>query len=525
MSRFILIAFLSLLGAPASGQVAFDEAERDWQRDKNRPALLKRFLAFQKLANTRDGRALPILAGRYARPQPPEEQERFLLAWLAGDAFSAPTHRQVLWEWTSSQDRDADAWLRYQALRSATAERLMELAIDPKASPFLRAAAIEAAAINRDQAALKIVPRVLAALPKNTRARSLLAESCAAVLRGHRDARAEPAFRTAAEPLIALLEEKQPTSPRARLTIARQLARVFDSKRISTAAGYWLRLLGHEQDKDDGGTRAMPSFFGVEASGTRIAYLMDLSDSMLEPLTKEDLQDMRRPITGRASKPDADLPWDKIRTRFDLARAVLERSLRFLDKSVSFTIVGFGKEAGFFRATKGLVRANKGQVSKAIRELNDIRPGPKTRARPHGTLRGETNLHGALILAFRARFKGVEDEHEHVAAKLFESGCDTIYVLSDGAPTDDDFGHVDAFEGGKVATDAEAGKTELSDRKHAFFRGPYRIPRYLLRDVERMNLFRKAEIHCIAIGDADEGLLTGIAGIGFGNLRVIGKKR
>jgi hypothetical protein len=523
MFRLSNLFALLLLAPVVWSQETFEAVEKQFKGERDRPALLKRFLAFQRLAKTSDQRALQILAQCYAKPRPPEEQERFLIAWLAGDSFR---DTDAFLAWSDRHTRTADAWLRYQALRAAPVKRLRSCALDQKAKPLFRAAALEAAGASKDRAALAIVPPVLANLPKQAPARALLIESCAAVLRGHRAAKGSPEFRAAAEPLIALLAKKAPTSERTRLTIARQLAVVFGSKRVTTRMGYWRQLLGYEEVKDDKGpTQALPHFFGVEASGTRIAYVIDLSDSMLKPLTKKEREDIMRPVTGKAAHPDADLPWAKIRNRFDLARAVLERSLKSLDKNMQFTIVGLGKKAEFFAATKGLVKASRSRVAKAIRELNDIEPGPKTAKRPHGTLRGETNIHGALMLAFRARKKGMEESNEHVAAKLFADGCDTIFLLSDGAPTDDNFGHVDAFEGGKVAVDAEAGKTELSNRKSAFFRGPYRIPRYLLRDLERMNLFRKVELHCIALGEADMELLDGIARIGCGKVRKIGSKR
>ncbi len=37
-----------------------------------------------------------------------------------------------------------------------------------------------------------------------------------------------------------------------------------------------------------------------------------------------------------------------------------------------------------------------------------------------------------------------------------------------------------------------------------------------------MNLFRRAEIHCVAIGEAPDGLLRGIADIGRGKFRRAG---
>ena len=60
-----------------------------------------------------------------------------------------------------------------------------------------------------------------------------------------------------------------------------------------------------------------------------------------------------------------------------------------------------------------------------------------------------------------------------------------------------------------------------------FFSGPFAREvstsgPLLLPDIERMNLFRRAEIHCVAIGEAPDGLLRAIADVGRGKFRRAG---
>jgi hypothetical protein len=45
---------------------------------------------------------------------------------------------------------------------------------------------------------------------------------------------------------------------------------------------------------------------------------------------------------------------------------------------------------------------------------------------------------------------------------------------------------------------------------------------YLVADVRRMNLLRNVEIHVVAVGEADDLLLTRIADLGLGKIRRVG---
>ena len=53
------------------------------------------------------------------------------------------------------------------------------------------------------------------------------------------------------------------------------------------------------------------------------------------------------------------------------------------------------------------------------------------------------------------------------------------------------------------------------------FYGPYTFPRHLLRDLVRLNMFRRVEIHCVGIGEANASLLKGMAQIGGGEFRSV----
>ena len=55
------------------------------------------------------------------------------------------------------------------------------------------------------------------------------------------------------------------------------------------------------------------------------------------------------------------------------------------------------------------------------------------------------------------------------------------------------------------------------------YSGPYRMWDNLLDDVHRLNLFRKAEIHCIGIGEAQISSLRRIAKLGMGKVHSVGR--
>ncbi|MHC4493485.1 MAG: vWA domain-containing protein, partial [Planctomycetota bacterium] len=502
---------LLLCAAAVARDDPFKKAKAVWDAKIDRPPLATRLKGMRALARTRDPRAMRLMAARYARPHLPKDHERYLLARLCGEYLTQPLHVEGLRAWMGRHRKDEDGWLWFNALRAEAkgtdVSRVVDL-VRGKGNVFLRAAALEALAHAGRDEALAVIP----GLPTHP----VLARSCAAALRRRREALGTPAFRAAAVPVIALLEGKA-VDPHTQLVIARQLARVFDVETVSPDPLYWRQLLGYQEVKDrKGTTRAgRPRFFGIEGTGERVVYLIDMSDSMTATLSALEQ------AAVRAMLPGLDLDWKKTRSRFDLARACLKRSLWGLLPQANYMIVGFGKKAEVFRSTKGLVRATRSNVAASVRELDAIRPGPRPPDRPYGTLWGATNLHGALLRAFQVRGRKLVKRREHVTG--FRDGTDTIFVLSDGQPTTDDFAAKDLFKGGRVTTDTETGAQGHRGAGTINYGGPYRHRNNLLGDLARLNLFRKVEVHCIAMGEASSVLLPRMAGLGLGRYRSLGR--
>ena len=93
-----------------------------------------------------------------------------------------------------------------------------------------------------------------------------------------------------------------------------------------------------------------------------------------------------------------------------------------------------------------------------------------------------------------------------------EVRIDTIFLLSDGAPTWCNWTVPDSRDPEDQAGDPETGVMH-DNVPTLWFMSPYGSPpfRAIVEDVERLNLFRHAEVHCIGMGEADTGLLQQIA--------------
>ena len=411
---------------------------------------------------------------------------------------------------------------------------------------LLRLCGLEALAANRSFGLFKALRAALDALPEKAGfARWRWMESSAAALHGLRNKAKSDDFRPLALAVIAWLDDKEVPED-TKLVIARHLARTFGSEHVTLKSVFWRDALDAEQSltpPDERYVSDPPTFMGLRAWGKRIVYLIDMSDSMLEPITNEERTRLGAPITGgdekrpKRDKKDedgeievGDLPWHRIETRFDLAREYLKQSLAGLPKDRYFMVVGFGSEAETLKSTKRFVAAKKKTIRKVLKELDKIKPGRATDVRPNGTLRGDTNMHAAFRLAFQAGKKGPMRGDAALDEEGFEHGCDTIFLLSDGAPTVDDFMAVDQVPAGSGGyRDRETGKSlgggggaapPPGSMVPAEIQGPYGSDDvHIVDDIRRMNLFRKAEIHCVGIGKAKMRLLKRLAEAGLGKAR------
>ena len=539
------VASLALLTGLSgiAGADDFEKQRRKYESYLKRPSLHMRFRGRERLAMTKDPRALEILSLGYGNPEPPQDHNKYLIAQICTMNFDGPDSVPVYEKWRARNDKARDAWLWYLSLGVHLERRgnedLIAIARSDRPMP-LRAAAIEALADLRDECLLGLMAELLEKLPDDPVDRSILLGSFCSILIAHEDRIKEDAFQKPAETLIRQLDAKETTFA-TKLVIARYLAKLFEVEDLHLNSGPWLLELLYAREGKRGSEHEYaepkrPNFVGLEAAGNRICYVIDMSDSMLTPIKKKELDKLRKrrrtAITGpksREKKPKQPpgvaameaLPWEKIKNRWHVARELLKASLQTLTKDMFFSVIWFGTDAGVLSSTKGLKPATPGNIKKVLREIKAIKPGGAKEGRPHGVLRGKTNLHGGVRRAFRLKSTGLVGTYEYVNPVTFTEGVETIFVLSDGASTWDDWGQKDQRDPEDHAGDPETG-AKMEDTDELVFSGPYRHHHWLADDARRLNLFRKIEIHCVGMGEAEMGTLWSLADVGLGQAIKIG---
>jgi hypothetical protein len=534
-----VVPTLSAQEKPASAD--YDAVFARYRGYLQRPSLRKRTKGRELLAGTLDPRALDELITSYAKPEEPKDFVRYLIASKAMQAFQSKASPDALAGWRKKHDDAADAWMWFETLRY-TAEKdvpgIRDIAFG-KEDPFVRAAALEALAergrrVGSNMEAAGLCLELLNDLPKKDVERALLIEAVASLVHAnHRRLRDAP-WKPVTELLIRNLDEES-TPHRSKVVIARYLADALDSPNLGLEARWWLNELERKpRGAQGGGATTTVPFFSLRTTGYRFAYVIDASDSMLQRVTDRERKDLG-PTTG-AQKPEekegtgfvpeeSDIDWGRVITRFDAAREYIRLSLSGLSEEHEFAIILFGDSAVPLKSTPRLVKASPKNIRAALFELERIEAGPPTEQRIFGQLLGKTNLHAGLRTAYELTGKTSAKQAEYVDSRALVDGADTLFVLTDGAPSTDDFVTEDRPEADDNAGDQETG---ISSQKTEFlwFYGPYAEPPFddLVEDVRRLNLVRRAEIHCVGIGEANHDLMKRIAKIGLGQaIRVRGE--
>ena len=520
-----------------------------------RPSLQMRTRARETLASSQHPGAFDILSKSYAKAEDPKPQVKYLLTSICAKYFQDIEFDEGWTEWRGKHKKSEDAWLWYRSLilhaENGGESDLYVIANEQK-DLYLRVAALEALCQVGSEELLKWWTEALATADDwKGDERMLMLETGAKTLLAEAHSYGQDNFRNMALKLIPQIEHKK-TDPKTQVVMARYFREIFGGDKLFINAAPWLnRLLNpnsKESTKDDKYAPATPptKFVGVEAAGKRIVYVIDLSDSMCKPLSKEAKEKIKKPVKkptgpitggGDNHQPEEEgeeeveeeedpLPWDKIRTRFDAAREYLKLSLNSLQDDQFFCVIWFGTEHDTLKSTKGLVAANKSNIDRACKELDRIKIGPPTKDRTDGTIKGDTNLHGGLRQAFKLTGKAPVKDYAYVNSATFYTGADTIFLLTDGDPTDDDWAQVDKREDWDQTGDPESG-VRHEDQPELRFPGPYGYWRnrgqweWIVDDTWRMNLFHKSEIHCIGIGEVSYGLLRGIANHGLGQVKMV----
>jgi len=190
-------------------------------------------------------------------------------------------------------------------------------------------------------------------------------------------------------------------------------------------------------------------FFDLEVESDRVLFVLDFSGSMAEPV-----QLQARTTGARPGEPT---------TKAALVVTEMKRLVMSLPDGALINLVVFSDEVRIWRQEGGrpaLVRLDDDARDDLLGTfLDSLRPV------------GSTNLHGALNAALDFGGRGLFD-------KYYAAGFDTLYVISDGAPT----------------AGAIVDKDEIR------------------RVVREANQLRKVAINCITFGDKnDTDFLRGMA--------------
>jgi hypothetical protein len=199
-------------------------------------------------------------------------------------------------------------------------------------------------------------------------------------------------------------------------------------------------------------------FYGIQSRSNRIVFVVDVSGSMNQPV---DPVKQKPVVTGKAQEAEGPAPG---RTRLEVAANELRRAVDKLSPQADFTIIFFSHSPWIWK--RDLVKATpeaKKEAHKAIDGMRGI---------------GATFTLGALREAFTmAGALGSQQKTGKTGGKV-----DTIFLLSDGAPTDN------KFDG-----------AELMD------------PGIIIESVREWNKDLHVVIHCIAVDLPDNGFLRTLA--------------
>ncbi|MCA8964808.1 MAG: hypothetical protein H6838_03315 [Planctomycetes bacterium] len=488
----------------------------------------------EKLASVRSLEALNMLASDYAKSKDYTEFARYSIASMVGAYFNGREFVDALDAWRRAQDKAVDTWLWINILtiecNHGNEAEVQKIAVEDK-NVRNRAAALVALGKAKNASLKNAIVGNCVEFPKKEWERNLILGAMTGALHENKARVNDADYREALRAYISLLAEDVKLTQLAKVQMARHLQWILKAPAMFQNPEAWNELLdrGEVKTKSDNRTSAQSRFFGIETEGERFCYVLDMSDSMCKEIAPSAKP--QGPITGPRKRPkgtmpdESDLPWHKIRTRWDLAREQLRISLERLPNDKYFSVVWFGTEAGTLDSTKGMVKATKANVARVMAELDKVEIGkPDPGLGLEGTLRGDTNMHAGLLVAYSLTNKGFIGEEAYVDPKVLEDGCDTIFLLSDGAPSMDSFVVTDKDYGeGRAVKNHESG-VEAHRTPQMRYHGPFDTRPWLEEEVKRMNVFRRIRLHCIGLGEADMALLRSLAQMGNGDVFQFGAK-
>lgn len=189
-------------------------------------------------------------------------------------------------------------------------------------------------------------------------------------------------------------------------------------------------------------TAAPKRVFETETFSDRFIFLIDTSVSMLEKISPEEKERLKKSITSGKGEKDADkrrpLDWSKINCKLDLAREELIRSLEVMDpEKTQFTIISFSTTVSPWK--EELVTCDEKNIEAAAKWLRGLKGQKKTNV--FGALDAALDLSEELAGADvgkrkkKKRKKGEKRGPISGEPHADDSIPDTIFIYSDGFAT------------------------------------------------------------------------------------------
>ena len=229
-----------------------------------------------------------------------------------------------------------------------------------------------------------------------------------------------------------------------------------------------------------------PTYYGEKVYSDKVVFVIDLSLSMNEEMVVDREMIVRetgavvsggdQPGGAGEKKPAArddgeiiPIEWWKIRTRMDFARSQLKYVISTLKRDQWFDIVWFSDSVKSWQGR--MVAAQPATKVKAAEWIDSLK------------CEGGTNTWGGLMKGLNLVGRGTADEN-------YSRGADTLYFMSDGAPS-------------------------IGDVKD---------PEQIVSAVERIHKVRRVKIHVVQIGTSPLPFMKRLASVTGGNYKFFNAK-
>ena len=181
------------------------------------------------------------------------------------------------------------------------------------------------------------------------------------------------------------------------------------------------------QKREHAGTGTRTTFYDIPTDSQAIVFVLDRSGSMSEPAgekSREKEDKPKGPVTGGngggagGSEPDEAVGGD---TRMEVAKNKLAQCVAHLAKDVRFAVVFYSSDVIVWKEAPAMEPASAQNKEDATNWFMDLKP------------QGSTLMFDALLKALEY---ADSDPKAKGRKKNASGGANTIFLLSDGSPTD-----------------------------------------------------------------------------------------